>query len=122
MNLIIKMNKKNKENSEIIQLNIGGEIFYTTIQTISRESSLLYAFILGEIEVSKDKDGRIFIDRDPKYFRWILNYLRDGSLLTLPEPINCTLELLQEARVYRITGLINFIEFNLRNSNQFKSI
>lgn len=115
------MNKKNKENSEIIQLNIGGEIFYTTIQTISRESSLLYAFILGEIEVSKDKDGRIFIDRDPKYFRWILNYLRDGSLLTLPEPINCTLELLQEARVYRITGLVNFIEFNLRNSN-FKSI
>ncbi len=45
--------------------------------------------------------GRVFLDRDPKHFRLILNYLRDGEVC-LPA---CALELqeiLQEALFYQV--------------------
>lgn len=45
--------------------------------------------------------GRVFLDRDPKHFRLILNYLRDGDAC-LP---NCSMELqeiLQEALFYQV--------------------
>lgn len=48
-----------------------GHIFLTTVQTLQREAS-----VLTSVPPRHDKDGRIFIDRDPTYFRWILNYLR----------------------------------------------
>lgn len=46
--------------------------------------------------------GRVFLDRDPKHFRLILNYLRDGNVC-LP---NCSIELheiLQEAMFYQVS-------------------
>lgn len=45
--------------------------------------------------------GRVFLDRDPKHFRLVLNYLRDGNVC-LP---NCSIELheiLQEANFYQV--------------------
>ena len=45
--------------------------------------------------------GRVFLDRDPKHFRLILNFLRDGEV-SLP---SCQLELqelLQEAQFYQV--------------------
>ena len=45
--------------------------------------------------------GRVFLDRDPKHFRLILNYLRDGDICL---PV-CTIELqeiLHEALFYQV--------------------
>jgi hypothetical protein len=57
-----------------------GKIFATTFATLTREISLLSVYVSGgagtENLVTYDKDGRIFIDRDPTHFRWLLNYLR----------------------------------------------
>jgi hypothetical protein len=45
--------------------------------------------------------GRIFIDRDPKHFDTILNYLRDGSCV-LPDNDLELEELLREANFYQV--------------------
>jgi len=53
--------------------------------------------------------GRLFIDRDPTYFRWILNYLRDGYLVTIPSALHERLQILQEARFYSLNSLSGII-------------
>ena len=48
-----------------------------------------------------DVQGRLFIDRDPKHFRIILNYLRDGAC-QLPTDESEINELLQEVEFFQV--------------------
>jgi hypothetical protein len=102
--------RKISADPNIVEINVGGEIFVTTIQTLGREQSVLMAMISGQIQSRRDTHGRLFVDRDPTHFRWILNYLRDGYLITLPNTVQDRLELLHEARCFRLQGLVTFIE------------
>lgn len=54
---------------------------------------------------------RYFIDRDPTHFEKILNFLRDGICI-LPENNYYVVkqELLQEAKYYSLTELIEYLE------------
>jgi hypothetical protein len=51
----------------------------------------------------ESKKGYVFIDRDGKHFRHILNWLRDGVIPSLSDP-DCS-ELLREADYYQLLGL-----------------
>jgi len=51
--------------------------------------------------------GRVFLDRDPKHFRLILNYLRDGEVC-LPACPQELQEVLQEALFYQVCGLVAY--------------
>jgi len=99
--------------SGFVELNVGGKIFATTFATLTREISLLSVLVSGgagtENFVKYDREGRIFIDRDPTYFRWLLNYLRDGYLVTIPGLLQERLEILHEARFYRLDSLASII-------------
>jgi hypothetical protein len=99
--------------SGFVELNVGGKIFATTFATLTREISLLSVLVSGgagtENFVRYDKEGRIFIDRDPTHFRWLLNYLRDGYLVTIPSQMQHRLEILHEARFYRLDSLASII-------------
>ena len=61
-----------------------------------------------DLNLSKKKknssQGRFFIDRDPKHFGVILNWLRDGTAV-LPDGDAAVDELLQEAEFYQLRGL-----------------
>jgi hypothetical protein len=46
-------------------------------------------------------DNVYFVDRDPKHFQRVLNYLRDGSCV-LPSSVEDRKELLVEARHYQV--------------------
>jgi hypothetical protein len=62
-----------------IKLNIGGKIFTTTVDTLTKEpASLFSSMFSGNFVVEPDKDGEIFIDRSYEYFHLILNFLRTG--------------------------------------------
>lgn len=86
--------EKRKESENCIQelershraalatINVGGELFAfpkKALQT-SDENSLFHALFYFEddpiIPIQRDKDGIIFLDRDPTVFRHIANYLR----------------------------------------------
>eukprot|EP01121_Diplochlamys_sp_Union-15-3_P018341 TRINITY_DN6654_c0_g1_i1.p1 TRINITY_DN6654_c0_g1~~TRINITY_DN6654_c0_g1_i1.p1 ORF type:complete len:337 (+),score=45.03 TRINITY_DN6654_c0_g1_i1:39-1049(+) len=100
-----------RSNSDVIEINVGGKIFTTTIHTLTKEPSLLSSMIRSE-ETKRDKEGRIFIDRDYTHFRLILNYLRDGLIGSAPVSVQDRLELLQESRFYNLPGLLSLIEQN----------
>jgi hypothetical protein len=61
----------------------------------------------GQMGNRRDADGRYFIDRDGTHFRYILNYLRDGTS-TCPAALRD--EVLAEARFYQLQELITALE------------
>ncbi|ORZ15335.1 hypothetical protein BCR42DRAFT_416886 [Absidia repens] len=95
-----------------IKLNVGGDIFETSLATLKKDrSSLLAAMFSGKHPIDSDHEGSYFIDRDPTHFRLVLNYLRD--LRISPSVIQDKIiaqELLQEAQFYHIEGLIKLLE------------
>ncbi|KAK9836902.1 hypothetical protein WJX74_010854 [Apatococcus lobatus] len=63
----------------LVKLNVGGETFLTTEETITKEpDSMLSRMFKGEWETpcQQDEEGRFFIDRDGSTFKHILAYLR----------------------------------------------
>jgi len=90
-----------RKGSEKIKLNIGGTIFMTTVSTLTNEHSMvrysnlsfrnfprpcltlqcnlyskLAAMFSSQFNTQADEDGEYFIDRNPKHFALILDYLR----------------------------------------------
>ncbi|CAO3595124.1 unnamed protein product [Absidia cylindrospora] len=98
-----------KAQEEKIKLNVGGQLFETSLSTLQRDpDSILAAMFTCHSCIAPDEnDGSYFIDRDSTYFRLVLNYLRD---LKVPSCIRddpkIMDELMQEARHYNITGLM----------------
>lgn len=97
--------------SSALRLNIGGKKFWTTIDTVTQREpdSMLAAMFSGRHTLSQDpNNGYVFVDRDGKHFRHILNWLRDGVVPTLEEAEYS--ELLREAEYYQLLGLIDGIQ------------
>lgn len=91
--------------SPVVCLNVAGCYFTTARETILREpASKLALQLRGVLPTLKDDAGHVFIDRDPRFFQAILNYLRDGWTL-LPPTASERRELMQEVRFYQVRFL-----------------
>ncbi|GJR56553.1 FH protein interacting protein FIP2 [Tanacetum coccineum] len=104
------------ESSSIVRLNIGGKKFCTTMDTLTQREphSMLAAMFSGRHTVCKDSEkGYVFLDRDGKHFRHILNWLRDGVVPNLTDS-ECS-ELLREAEYYQLLGLVDGMTEVLNN-------
>lgn len=92
-----------------VSLNVGGEIYTTTLDTLTHHrDSMLGAMFTGQIPVLRDNRGHVFIDRDGKIFRYILNYLRSNSL-DLPDGFSEVALLRREADFFQIHPLLEEI-------------
>ena len=95
-----------------IKLNVGGQQFMTSKSTLEKEpESMICRMVFGELPSLKDENGAILIDRSPKYFDAILNYLRMGEI-QLDHDVNVE-ALIQEAKFYGIMSLVEKYEHNL---------
>ncbi|XP_055390146.1 BTB/POZ domain-containing protein KCTD5 [Condylostylus longicornis] len=93
-----------------VKLNVGGTTFLTTKTTLSRDpNSFLSRLVQEDSDIKSDKDetGAYLIDRDPRYFAPVLNYLRHGKLVLdgLSEE-----GVLEEAEFYNVTQLISLLK------------
>ena len=100
------MSVSTNSSSDIVVLNVGGNYFTTTKSTLRKGDHMLSAMFSGRMPVIETNDGSVFIDRDGKHFRAILNFLRDGSV-PLPEEKTQLAELQKEAQYYSIKALDN---------------
>lgn len=98
------------DSSSLVRLNIGGKKYCTTVDTLSQREpdSMLAAMFSGRHTLCQEpQKGYVFVDRDGKHFRHILNWLRDGVVPTLKDGEYS--ELLREAEYYQLLGLIDGI-------------
>lgn len=91
-------------NGDIVHLNVGGTRFSTSKQTLMwPHDSFFTALLSGRISSLRDETGAIFIDRDPKLFATILNYLRTRDIDLRHTDIR---QLRHEAEYYGIAPLV----------------
>lgn len=63
-----------------VRLDVGGKYYSTSVSNLTKYSgSMLAAMFSGRHQVVKDEKGRVFIDRDGKLFRYILDFLRNDE-------------------------------------------
>lgn len=107
----------------VINLNVGGQLFTTTLATLRRSPSesvlrRMFSRKTGLPPAYKDRDGAYVIDRDGRHFHHILNYLRDGSL---PENLSPTerRELWREADFFGLENLARHLQTPRRRKSSF---
>jgi hypothetical protein len=97
-------------SGELIQLNVGGQIYTTTKATLERHpNTMLGAMFNGSMPTAVDDNGHYFIDRDGALFGYVLNFLR-SSKLAVPEDFKQWEQLALEADFYQIEPLIQAIQ------------
>jgi hypothetical protein len=110
-------------NDEIIELNVGGSMFTTSLNTLlSVENSFFYENFDSKSRLfnfPRDLTNRYFLDRDGKLFYFILEYLRN-KILFLPENFSEKQRFKFEAEFYKLASLIKLLDdFNLTNGSTF---
>ena len=103
---------------EPVTVEVGGEKFRTELSTLTKCKDSLFPDLVKALERRQEteRDGRlkrdphIFIDRDSRHFRFILNYLRQGEQVmrggALKKADKDDLQdLLFEVHYYRLTDL-----------------
>ena len=68
----------------VVTLSVGGEIFKTAQSTLAK--SAFFRNLLSNDYIDAQSD-EVFVDRDPRYFRFVLQYLRTGSIETPQLPL-----------------------------------
>lgn len=73
----------------VVDLNVGGVVFESSRKTLCQQKgSFLEAILSGRHAVNRDRQGRIFLDRDAELFRLILNFLRAPSAIPQPRCVH----------------------------------
>lgn len=76
----------------------------------------------GKFKVDKDEEGRYFIDRDGTHFRYILNFLRDGSTYIPYSNTQIVDELYEEVKYYQIQQLLEKLDKERNKNTKLTSI
>ncbi|CAE8587331.1 unnamed protein product, partial [Polarella glacialis] len=86
-----------------VDLNVGGTVFETARSTLTQQSgSYLETLLSGRYQLSRDRYGRVFINRDPEHFRTILNFLRNPQTPPMPRDSSESEALVREAGFYGV--------------------
>lgn len=129
---MMKVYEVSRDKSSIVKFNVGGQVFATSESTINKRvprldakkgtgqdfhlPNLLQALISGIGDVGKDKQtGCIFIDRNPTYFNYLLDYLRSIDTtepFELPDTDQGRRNLFKEAVYFKFYGLVDQLLLN----------
>ncbi|KAL0276295.1 UNVERIFIED_CONTAM: hypothetical protein PYX00_003894 [Menopon gallinae] len=94
----------------VVELNVGGVFYTTTLRTLTKDAnSVLASLFNGSLPAPpRDAKGKYFLDRDGVLFRYILDFLRNDSLV-LPESFREKERLAHEAMVLNLVSMMNAV-------------
>lgn len=96
-------------DAKILRFNVGGQLFATSSSTLKAGGESFFSGLLsGRMESARDEKGAYFIDRSPKYFDCILQFLRTGEL-EYSDDIN-RVQLIKEAEFYGLETMKRALE------------
>ena len=123
---------------EPVTVEVGGEKFRTELSTLTKCKDSLFPDLVKALErrQESERDGRskrdphIFIDRDSKHFRFILNYLRQGEQVLRGAALKKAdkedlQDVLFEVQYYRLTNLERLVRRRmvaLKKPKDFKQL
>ncbi|XAR70279.1 hypothetical protein NMG60_11027081 [Bertholletia excelsa] len=107
-------NNSNDTNSNIVTIDVGGQLFQTTKQTLTLGGP---KSLFSRIVHSSSQYGPPFIDRDPELFSILLSLLRTGHLPSKAKAFDLE-DLISEAQVY---GVENLLVNSHSNPSQFEA-
>lgn len=91
----------------VVALNVGGEVFCTTVATLAKEPDSLLARAAGGAHVAGIRlcvDGTLFVDREATAFHLVLRHLR-GRLDVASLDATQRAQLPDDAEFYRLPAL-----------------
>ena len=113
---VTELPSSSSSSSGIITLNVGGKLFSTSKATLTSQKDTFFEALVsgrhGNPSLSTttmtnciSSGSTYFIDRDPDHFKHILNFLRTGTVISLPTDENGKKELLIEADFYGLDNM-----------------
>ena len=105
----IKPDVLSPSSNSVVTLNVGGRKFSTSLATLRADPESMLARMFdpeSEFRLVEDGNGAVFIDRSPRHFEIILDYLRDGYCPQLPDD-QMRNEVMREAQFYQLTHLVS---------------
>lgn len=115
------------DHQEPITLEIGGDKFRTEKRTLARCMGSIFPELMERLQ-HRSSDGKcplIFIDRDGKHFKFILNFIRQGDQVMRSSKMRdvdkfILGEILDEVQYYRIDRLECLIKRKLASISKSK--
>jgi hypothetical protein len=112
-----KFLNKNIKNYPVIKINVGGKLFATKLETLlSVKNTLFFKLILCE---KFDLTKEIFIDRSPRFFSVILDYLRYKKISFERFSETELIDLKYEADFYEIGTISDYL--NEKFSHKYRA-
>ncbi|XP_062621675.1 BTB/POZ domain-containing protein KCTD7-like [Saccostrea cucullata] len=108
----VKLNILKEQQDGHVILNVGGRKFETSRRTLSSDPSSLLAAMTNPKSPIKPCKETYFIDRNPRYFDFVLDYLRYPEAFPniLPSDFTLLRQLHVEGKFYGLSGLVLAIE------------
>ncbi|CAJ0592025.1 unnamed protein product [Cylicocyclus nassatus] len=101
-----------------VKLNVGGTIFETSLSTLTKYSGSMFSALVADRWQQQEE---LFIDRNSTYFAKVLDYLRDGEYVVLPEDYVSLKCLRREAEFYNLPGLVELCSSKLLEKHKHPS-
>ena len=122
-----ELNETRTKSSEIagrqnpITVEVGGDKFRTQVQTLVQYEGSIFPDLLRALQEHSPRKGQhnsnptIFIDRDGKHFKFILNFMRQGEEVMRGSALRnadeyILNEMLSEVRYYKLSDLERLLE------------
>ncbi|EXB37331.1 BTB/POZ domain-containing protein [Morus notabilis] len=110
-------NSSNSSDSNIITIDVGGQLFQTTKQTLALAGPDSLFARVSEPPISSSHHSVPFVDRDPELFSVFLSLLRTGNLPSKARVFDIQ-DLIFESRFY---GVEDLLINSVSNPSQFEA-
>ena len=92
----------------MIRLNVGGHMFATSKQTLSK-CGYFEPFLEGRLPHAVDENGALFLDRSPELFKILLQFMRANTTPPQATLLPLKQDLLAECLFFQLDALTDFL-------------